>query len=186
MHRFWKRRFERQIPLYDEGFLSDSQRRRFERELAQNEQLADALRRYGRLMGAVRRLRPVYPQRAKWEQFLPSLHRRIEETDMEQPSGWYAQLIRRLYNRLESPAAPRPRWLEKAAFGLAGAALGAAAAFYIGQILPLQNGSEPRLSQGRQTEQPAEQTDAGRIAFEEPIVEDFGGPHHLIADPSRE
>ncbi|MDE0022729.1 MAG: hypothetical protein OXT69_15270 [Candidatus Poribacteria bacterium] len=184
MHRHWKRRFERQIPLYDEGVLSDSQRRRFERELAKNEQLADALRRYGRLMGTVKRLRPVYPPRAKWEQFLPQLHRRIEETDREQPNGWYAHLIRRLYNRLESPAA-RPRWLEKAAFGLAGAALGAAAAFYLGQILPPQNGGAP-LSQGRQIEQAVEQTASNNIAFEEPLVEDFGGPHHLIADPSRE
>ena len=186
MHGHWKRRFERQIPLYDEGLLSDSQRRRFERELAKNEQLADALRRYGRLMGTVKRLQPVYPPRARWEQFLPNLHRRIEETDMEQPSGWYAQLIRRLYNRLESPAAPRPRWIEKAAFGAVGAALGAAAALYIGQILPLQNGADAQFAQERQIEQTAEQTAAGSIVYEEPLVEDFGGPHHLIADPSRE
>ena len=60
---------------------------------------------------------------------------------MEQPSGWYARLIRRLYNRLESPIGhPRPRWIEQASFGIAGAALGAAAAFYIGHLAPLQNG----------------------------------------------
>ena len=88
MHGFWKRRFERAIPMYADGLLSDSKRRRFERELAANETLAEALRRYERLMGTVKRLQAKSTRRApSGSNFFPTCAAELSWRTWSNPAG---------------------------------------------------------------------------------------------------
>lgn len=72
------KRFNRDIPAYLEGTLSERGSRLFERDLAASEACRRELAAYERLLGMTRQVPVEYPSDAAWERFLPRLHQRIE------------------------------------------------------------------------------------------------------------
>ena len=79
------RRFERRIPAYLEGMLSDRARRRFERRMERSPELRAEVDAYRRMLHLVRRAPVAYPDSEAIEAFLPRLYERILEEGLYPP-----------------------------------------------------------------------------------------------------
>lgn len=130
-------RFERHIPAYLEGALSDRKRRWFENRLRRSEACRAEVAAYRRMRDEVGKVTVDYPDPYAWEGFTSTLRRRIEQDA-----------------RLGSPG--RSRWpargFEVAAGAMGGAVCGTVCAFavvYFGLslgLVPTRDDSQPAPS----------------------------------------
>ncbi|GIX07623.1 MAG: hypothetical protein KatS3mg115_2026 [Candidatus Poribacteria bacterium] len=134
------RRFERLIPAYLEGVLTERQWRWFQRQLRRSEACRQELERYRRLYRHLDRARVEYPDPQALESFLPRLYERIaQETPEPKPRSWTARLW--------------DRWTAQVAVGgLVGSLVGSAVALLLALTASgLGILSESRMAEGGET-----------------------------------
>lgn len=125
-------RFERLIPAYLEGALSDRKRRWFEANLRRSDACRTELQVYRRIREEVARTNIEYPDPHAWQGFTAALRRRIEEATPVD----------------EAPRRePKARALDMAAGAVGGAVCGALAAFVV-VFFGFSSGLVPSMSPG--------------------------------------